>query len=233
MTASEMSLVPYFRQYIRQVLPLELFSDGELRRALTAVRPGWERDEAMLFSLAQDFYRDIELSNWDESKHPRGQPENAGEFAEKPLAKDSETTDNSRVGEKISVTLWRAADDDIVVGSASFSTDRDAAKAYLDNPGFGGTRLWKAELEIDPNSLLDLHDLDNDDALEKINEIVEKKIKPGAIGIDELIPRIADQLQDAGIEWVRVKESYPVETETYIFVGTDDPEMEEADDEDN
>lgn len=131
MTASEMSLVPYFRQYIRQVLPLELFSDGELRRALTAVRPGWERDEAMLFSLAQDFYRDIELSNWDESKHPRGQPENAGEFAEKPLAKDSETTDNSRVGEKISVTLWRAADDDIVVGSASFSTDRDAAKAWL------------------------------------------------------------------------------------------------------
>lgn len=73
MTASEMSLVPYFRRYIRRVLPLELFSDGELSQALTACHPSHEPDAAMLFSLAQDFYADVELGlfEWAESQHPR------------------------------------------------------------------------------------------------------------------------------------------------------------------
>ena len=51
--------------------------------------------------------------------------------------------------------------------------------------------------------------------------------------LDEWIPRIADKLADAGIEWVRVRESYPADSETYIFVGGDDPELEEVEEEED
>jgi hypothetical protein len=126
------------------------------------------------------------------------------------------------------ITLWRAANDDIVNGTASFATDRESAEKYLDNPGFGGTNLYRSKVEIDPEKFLDLHDLDKDDAVAKIRELTGLN-DPGAIGVDEWVPRIADKLADSGIEWVRVKESYPSDSETYIFVGGDDPEMEEVD----
>lgn len=123
-----------------------------------------------------------------------------------------------------SITLYRAASDDLIVGSASFATNLEAARAYLDNPGFGGRTLYRAEVEIDADTLLDLVD-----AIDPIQSIMDRTglRHPGAIGVDEWIPRISYELRDAGIEWVRVKESYPAETVTYTFVGTDDPEMEE------
>lgn len=124
-------------------------------------------------------------------------------------------------------TLYRAADDGIIVGSASFSASREAAEAYLDNPGFGGSRLWCAEVEIDTDTLLDLYDMDTQEAIEAIRGLTGLP-HPGAIGADEWVPRIADSLQVAGIEWVRVRESHPTDSETYIFVGSDDPELDEV-----
>lgn len=126
-----------------------------------------------------------------------------------------------------SVTLYRAADDDIIVGSASFATDIDAARAYLDNPGFGGRNLYRAEVEMDEAKVLDLFDMDHEAAVEAICALTDLSA-PGAIGVDEWVPRICYQLRDAGIEWVRVRESHPEDTETWIFVGSDDPEMEEV-----
>jgi len=133
-------------------------------------------------------------------------------------------------GDAMNLTLYRATDDPIIVGSASFSTSREAAEAYLNNPGFGGSTLYRADVEIDPDTLLDVFDMDTEDAIEAIREVADLP-HPGAIGADEWVPRIAETLRDAGIEWVRVRESYPVDSETYIFVGGDDPELEEATDE--
>lgn len=125
-------------------------------------------------------------------------------------------------------TLWRAADDDIVVDTASFSVSREAAELYLDNPGFGGAKLWTAKVSIEESQLLDLYDLADDAAFAAICDLTGLT-HPGAIGVDEWVPRISYELRDAGIAWVRVRESYPVDSETWIFVGQDDPEMTLAD----
>ena len=172
-------------------------------------------DKSRLFKLPEG----TELAfNPNEPRDPHGEWTKGGGSSKK---KDDE--------ESVKINLYRVADDDIVNESASFSTSKDDAKVYLDNPGFGGKNLYKTSVTIKKSQLLDLHDDSHEDALEKITAIIDLK-NPGAIGIDELIPRIASKLRDAGIEWVRVKESYPQESETYIFVGEDDPEMEEVSD---
>jgi hypothetical protein len=123
------------------------------------------------------------------------------------------------------ITLYRAASDDTIVGCASFAKDIAVAREYLDNPGFGGAKLWKAEVEIDPATALDLYD--EHDPMQVIMDRTGLN-HPGAIGVDEWVPRISYQLRDAGVEWVRVRESYPQDAETWIFVGSDDPMMEEV-----
>ena len=168
----------------------------------------------------------MKLQQFDEefeSKHPRA---DAGKFGDKPESEGASIPEIDD-GNTKRITLWRAADDDNIVGSASFAAQQESAQAYLDNPGVGGDKFWKAEVEIDESSLLDLHDIDEEEAFTKVLDLIDLETHPGAIGLDEWIPRIADKLQDAGIEWVRVRESFPENTETYIFVGFDDPEMEE------
>ena len=122
-------------------------------------------------------------------------------------------------------TLWRAADDDLIVGSASFAAEREDAEAYLRNPGFGGRSLYRAIVEIDDAQVLDLYDLR--DPIARICEVTGLS-HPGAIGADEWVPRISYDLRAAGYEWVRVRESYPENSETWTFVGEDDPDMEQV-----
>lgn len=124
-------------------------------------------------------------------------------------------------------TLWRAADDDYIGDSASFAETREAAEAYLDNPGFGGARLWTAE--VDAVDVLDL--TDSSDPMAGLLAAIDSDHDYGAIGVDELAPRIAGLLADAGYQWVRVLESYPADTVTWIYVGGvsgDEPELEPA-----
>lgn len=118
--------------------------------------------------------------------------------------------------------LWRAAEDDYIGDSASFSEEREAAEAYRNNPGFGGSTLYYADVDAEPL------DLTGDDAMDVLMETIGSDHDYGAIGVDELVPRIADKLADAGIEWVRVRESYPEDTITWIYVGGacgDEPEL--------
>lgn len=124
-------------------------------------------------------------------------------------------------------TLYRAADTDTIVGSASFAADIESARAYLDNPGFGGRTLYVAEVDMDDAQVLDLYDLGNEEAIAALMERTGLS-HPGAIGVDEWVPRICYDLRDAGIEWVRVRESYPMDSETWVFVGHDDPDMVEV-----
>jgi hypothetical protein len=124
---------------------------------------------------------------------------------------------------EIEMILWRAASDDLIVGSASFAETREAAELYLNNPGFGGDTLYFAEVEID-----DYLDLTGDDALERLQESLDDDHDYGAIGIDELVPRVSRRLAEAGVQWVKVCESYPEHTITWIFVGGDEPELIEV-----
>lgn len=123
-------------------------------------------------------------------------------------------------------TLYRAADDDILTDCGSFAETLDAARRYLDNPGFGGARLWMTEIHADESAILDL--TDESDPVGVIAERIGKA-HPGAIGADEYVPRVSYELREAGIEWVRVRESYPADTITWIWVGGADPEMEIVD----
>lgn len=125
----------------------------------------------------------------------------------------------------MTITLYRAADDDIVVGCASFAEDLESARAYLSNPGFGGRTLYSATVDVDDGCLLDLTAAGDPIAILMDRAGIERH--PGAIGADEWAPRISYELREAGVEWVRVRESYPADTITWIFVGQDDPEMEE------
>ncbi len=124
--------------------------------------------------------------------------------------------------------LYRAANDDYVNADAtSFAESLAAAEAYRDNPGFGGSRLWVAEVE--PVDVLDL--TDESDPVQSLADAIGAE-HPGAIGADEWAPRVADRLADAGCQWVRVRESYPADAITWIYVGGccgDEPDLEEID----
>lgn len=119
--------------------------------------------------------------------------------------------------------LWRAASDDHIGDSASFSESRESAELYLDNPGFGGATLYVCEVE--PVGVLDLT---GDDAMSALMAAIDSDHDYGAIGVDELVPRIAALICDAGYQWVKVCESYPIDTVTWIYIGGvdgDEPEL--------
>lgn len=124
--------------------------------------------------------------------------------------------------------LWRAADDDSIDHTASFSACREHAEAYLRNPGFGGRVLHRARVQIDPAALLDLYDLSSDDAVQALlSRISMDRVPAHAIGLtaDVLAPQLQSELEAAGIQWVRVRDTYPDDCETYIWISGDEPEL--------
>lgn len=125
------------------------------------------------------------------------------------------------------ITLWRAAKDDSIGDCASFAESEETARHYLDNPGYGGAHLYRAEIEIDMTRVLDVSD--ESDATGAIADAIGHP-HPGAIGADEYAPRVAEDIRDAGYDWVRVRESYPEDTITWIVVGGLDaePDLEEV-----
>jgi hypothetical protein len=122
-------------------------------------------------------------------------------------------------------TLYRAADDDSWSDCAAFAETLATARAYLDNPGFGGARLWSTDVEIDMSRVLDV--VGAADATGTISDAIGQS-HPGAIGADEYAPRVSYEIREAGYDWVRVAESFPANTVTWIFVGSDDPELTEV-----
>lgn len=123
-------------------------------------------------------------------------------------------------------TLYRAADSDYIDTGYSFAETRETAEQYLDNPGFGGRSIWTCDIEDDA---LDLRGMTTAAAAEQLG-----LSDPGAIGVDEWLPRTEDALaavRDAGYLWALVSESYPAQTTTWIWCGTgldDEPELTEA-----
>lgn len=124
--------------------------------------------------------------------------------------------------DRVEIVLYRAAADDYISDTASFATDLENAKAYQDNPNFGGENLFKTKVSVEKSKVLDLASINHDKARRKMIKIIGHD--PGAIGIDEQVPRSGQDFQDAGYDWVIVPESYPEDTETWVWVGPSDRE---------
>jgi len=131
-----------------------------------------------------------------------------------------------RNGRRYRKTLYRAADDDTWSDCASFATSLETARLYLDNAGFGGSRLWKTTVVVDDAKVLDLSSLDDEHAIDALREATGHQ-PPGATSPDQLVPRWSYDLREAGYEWVLVNETYPAGTVTWVYVGDDDPELVE------
>ena len=57
------------------------------------------------------------------------------------------------------MTVYRACDEGYAGPEACYAESREAAEAYLDNPGFGGRHLWEVHL-AEGTKILDLTDRD-------------------------------------------------------------------------
>ncbi len=127
-------------------------------------------------------------------------------------------------------TLWRAAKDDYVDTGYSFAADEETARAYLDNPGFGGAALWRTRVRYTASQVLDL----TENTLAQARRLAGVPSSSGAIGIDEWLPReveVQEAFRAQGYLWALVAESFPAETVTWIWLGTFDdgePELTEV-----
>ena len=138
---------------------------------------------------------------------------------------------------KIRPRLYRAAADDVIVDTASFSPDRAVAESYLGNDpsaGFGGMlaspsaakrKLFVAAPEIDEDQLLDL--FENPQAIKKLERILGYRLRSQ----DEIVNALntdADKIREAGFRWARVEDSWPEGAETWTYfddVEIDPPKM--------
>jgi hypothetical protein len=124
------------------------------------------------------------------------------------------------------LTLWRAAADDYVPDAASFARNRADAEAYLDNPSFGGGVLFRTRVETDVGRVLNLYD----ERLPAAFLAAQFGLRhPGALGVEEWIPMdpaVQEALAAAGYDWVIVRDSFPPEAETWLWIGPFDREPE-------
>lgn len=120
--------------------------------------------------------------------------------------------------------LYRASDDDYVDEGYSFAESPEIAALYAENPGFGGASIWVTTSSAKRSAAVDLR-RDTSACLAEALGLRD----PGAINIDEWIPRSSDvreALRRLGYQWAIVRESYPEDSSTWIWLGGDDePEL--------
>lgn len=125
-------------------------------------------------------------------------------------------------------TIYRAADDDSATMDTSFAERLEDAQAYLNNPGFGGAQVWRFEVEIEDENLLDFT-VDERAAWRRIAQVLGKSIEQvedGGQGIvhpffDNATMDELESLAEAGIMWVRYEDSYPAGCITMRYIGDD------------
>lgn len=118
------------------------------------------------------------------------------------------------------MNLYRAADDDSILGPTSFALREEDARAYLNNAGFGGSRLWRTTVRPRAEAVLDLrhnatHKLERMTGLTSDGRNAEEWVTSDYV---------ADALLAIGYRWVRLIDSYPEDCETWIWLGASDGE---------
>jgi hypothetical protein len=104
--------------------------------------------------------------------------------------------------------IYRAANDDYATAGTCFAIEKNDAVAYLDNPGFGGSSLYAADVDVE--NVLDLTDRrDNWDGL---SEALGYEVDPQKYGChfarivsdDDLLNELAEKF-----DWIKFQDDYP------------------------
>lgn len=129
------------------------------------------------------------------------------------------------------ITLYRAADSDLIIEPVCFAARETDARAYLDNPGFGGRTLYQCTVSVSDDEVLDIRSGRDSDQLDALTGITGGS--PGAVTADYYVmqPGTVEALIARGYRWVRLIDTYPTDAETWVYLydgSCDDPEMTEA-----
>lgn len=155
----------------------------------------------------------------------------AGQAVDSPLLRHSVEPKENPASTIVRKTLYRAADDDILTGPSAFSSDKNDAEKYLDNRGFGGKRLFVARIECEPSKILDVRSEFDHQQLEALVD-ASNEPSPGAMTADAFVmqDRVAAALVERGYRWVRLLDTYPSGSETWVYLyDGEDPAVVEVD----
>lgn len=132
-----------------------------------------------------------------------------------------------------SVTLYRATDRSYAEQGDSLSPERATAAAYLDNPGFGGAHLYRVRVTVDFGRVLDLRGESTREAISALAEAlgVDAESFSGAADHVHDVWERSDAIRDAiavRYDWVRYTDEYPEGAETWLYLGSDDIDLDEV-----
>jgi DNA topoisomerase IB len=151
--------------------------------------------------------------------------------AEQPREKEGEQLPLIKAGYPVgSVRLFRAAPDTNCddSGTTSFAAREGDAVAYLDNPGFGGSKLYTVVISPVLRETLDLIEGEAPSWLAGAIRSHGAAGKVWALTASEVV-RAA--LAEHGIRWVRFTDDFPVGCETWALVGWEDGSTSDVEDE--
>lgn len=128
-----------------------------------------------------------------------------------------------------SKTLYRAADTDILTGPTAFAARLSSAREYLDNEGFGGSTLYRTTVEYEDSQILDVRNASDSRQLRALVK-ASGQHHPGAMTADAYVmqDKVSDALIAAGYRWVRILDTFPEGSETWVYLyDGEDPDLEE------
>jgi len=117
------------------------------------------------------------------------------------------------------IRLYRASPDDYVTRGTSFTEDAETARAYQDNPGFGGSEIYSTR--INPKNVLDLSD--EEDQWTALSSAIGEEIEPSryayhfarSLTADD---SLTDKLAESGVDWIKFRDDFPEGSKTWIPV---------------
>lgn len=117
------------------------------------------------------------------------------------------------------IRLYRASPDDYVTRGTSFTEDAETARAYQDNPGFGGSEIYSTR--INPKNVLDLSD--EEDQWMALSSAIGEEIEPSryayhfarSLTADD---SLTDKLAESGVDWIKFRDDFPEGSKTWIPV---------------
>jgi hypothetical protein len=123
-------------------------------------------------------------------------------------------------------TLYRAADYAEVRVGYSLTQSKNVAKAYQSNPGFGGSNLYKCNVEL--TGVLDL--TESDDVWADLSRAAGCDIDPDRFQdhFARVLPtsdEVCESLANNGYHWVRFCDDFPEGAQTIIPVSSEAAEM--------
>ena len=123
--------------------------------------------------------------------------------------------------------IYRAADDTDISAPCCFAEELETARAYLDAGQYGGSTLYRADVEI--SDVLDLTACS--DELQAVCDLIGAP-HPCATSACEylMLQAVADRLAALGYRWVRVTEIHPAGAITLVCLvtGIDALELEDS-----